>query len=822
MNFKGITLIFQLFLILHRQLSFASPGSCELYNIPSDSFKSLLLVNSIYHQKSLTPITKLFLPLYSSQPISSSSDITSVIIVLHGLNADAYNPFCECFYSLQQYYQNSVDLKKTIIIAPLFAEVGVNGTEWMKQSDPKVDYSNYSSIYWGSSSWMSGINDYYNVTDSFTLLDSLCRYFMDSLQFPSLTKITFSGFSAGAQMISRYSFSTNVYSSKVVLIQYIMSDASTYIYLSPLRPSNSTCTQLFDTSVSHVCTDWIVSSDEIDACPSYDSYKYGISSFPKTTTYSYLAYLSNIDLLNLQVSQYRNKNLNFIFGTGDVCNCNTADFINNKEYCFPNNDQQKCSPTVDLGCCDCYPDGNTNDLSVTCEAMIQGSNRLQRGLNYMSYLQDFYNQYDYKPNYSIVSDLTHDSSKYYLSTAFTSLAFYKNDVNPLDAKLNLISDDLAAIYSAYCLDGSKGGYYFRQGSDNNKWKFHFQGGGWCRSIEECYSKSINNPLGSSLTWPESLSDYTSSSGNTAKFYGLMDNGSANENPFGSWNFVWLLYCDGSSFTSNQEEPLVYNNTKIFLRGKGILDGILYDLEKKYGFLSNAKELIISGTSAGGLAALLHSSYIKSVFKDTNSVRISVLPDAGFFLDHIDYYGEYSFRSSIQSSISVSLWNSTLGGLAGNKCLSTEGRLGSPWKCYFAQYYYKYLTDIDGIWFLQSMYDSSQLSIVYRLSCNMYSTCNSEELQAIDQYHKDIRDTLVSTIFLAFQSSRDGYYLTSCFQHEESCQAFDWYNICINNASPNETFYSWYMKDNTKEVFAIDVDWPNDISCPMNGAIHGSC
>lgn len=390
-----------------------------------------------------------------------------------------------------------------------------------------------------------------------------------------------------------------------------------------------------------------------------------------------------------------------------------------------------------------------------------------------------------------------------------------------DADLHLLSDDVSNRNQAYCLDGSKGGYYIRLGKQTNKWKIHIQGGGWCNTIESCYTKSNGNPLGSSLQWPSKLSQYVSSSGNTAKFYGLMDGNDTN--PYGDWNFVWFTYCDGSSFTSNRDTPLVYNNTNIYLRGNGILKGILEELENQHHFLSSSTEVIVSGTSAGGLASLLHSSFIKSSFLNPNAVRLVIVPDAGFFLDHVNYTGQYAWRETIQSSIVPSLWNSTIGGPAGHQCLTTESHTAEQWKCYFAQYIYKYVTNVDGIWLLQSMYDSSQLNIAFGVSCNLNTTCNADQIAAIDQYHNDLRDTIVSTIYLAHESSRDGYYLTSCFQHEESCQPFDWYDIKINGLSPNETFHNWYTKScKDSSCVAIDVDWPNNLSCAPYSSIHGAC
>jgi hypothetical protein len=102
---------------------------------------------------------------------------------------------------------------------------------------------------------------------------------------------------------------------------------------------------------------------------------------------------------------------------------------------------------------------------------------------------------------------------------------------------------------------------------------------------------------------------------------------------------------------------VGSNAQLYMRGVQILDGILGDLEESFGMLSNATEMIVSGTSAGGLASYLHSGatiqrappraprafahcslrragYIKSLLRA--SARVVAAPDAGFFLDAFSY------------------------------------------------------------------------------------------------------------------------------------------------------------------------------------------
>ena len=41
-------------------------------------------------------------------------------------------------------------------------------------------------------------------------------------------------------------------------------------------------------------------------------------------------------------------------------------------------------------------------------------------------------------------------------------------------------------------------------------------------------------------------------------------------------------------------------------------------------------------------------------------------------------------------------------------------------------------------------------------------------------------------------SRDGHFLTSCNQHEETCRQRDWWGITIGGRTMNSTFQTWYV------------------------------
>eukprot|EP01084_Bolivina_argentea_P232255 391484_1 len=103
--------------------------------------------------------------------------------------------------------------------------------------------------------------------------------------------------------------------------------------------------------------------------------------------------------------------------------------------------------------------------------------------------------------------------------------------------------------TARCLDGSQYFFYFRQGFGDgiNKYQIYLQGGGMCTSYESCYERAQpSNYVGSSL-------DYTEYAWYSADY--LNDNQTTNPLMY-NWNTIWMIYCDGSSFTGNN--MTIYN------------------------------------------------------------------------------------------------------------------------------------------------------------------------------------------------------------------------------------------------------------------------
>lgn len=383
-----------------------------------------------------------------------------------------------------------------------------------------------------------------------------------------------------------------------------------------------------------------------------------------------------------------------------------------------------------------------------------------------------------------------------------------------DAELHMHDPVTAAKFNAYCLDGTRGGFYYRPATSvasQNRWKIHYSGGGWAFDEQSLVSRS-KTLLGSSSFFTPFLSKFWPPEG--AGFYGLMG---VNDTTTADWNFVWLPYCDGTSQTSDRTDPLVVGNVTLMLRGRALLDAHLFELERLYNFLSTATEVIVSGTSAGGLSARLHSSYIKSQLQ-VQGVKIIAAPDASWWWDSPNIKGltPSIWLSSITPALT--LWNATLRG-SGAQCLEELTPVGNASHCFTLPYMHAY-SDVP-FYHIQSMYDTANLGICGGLNCNLVAgQCTEAEESFIQTFHVLMAESLLSAE--AKFGDRDGHYLTSCYQHEQSCRGFDWFGINAGTSTTLEKGFAAFYKNggSDPESRIVDAPWPNDYSCTVGD--HGAC
>lgn len=171
-------------------------------------------------------------------------------------------------------------------------------------------------------------------------------------------------------------------------MRVIIGDCGTYMYFDETRPHES-CSPLTDTGEDHTCEIFEAPSEEqIADCQDYNTYKYGLDLTMLEGSNSYIqTFADDSTRLEQAIADFPSKDVRLLLGNLDVCQCN-VEGQQNPDVCFSSG--ESCAPTLFDGCCDTYPDSTSNVASHTCGALLGGSNRLQRGLNWASYLEHFY------------------------------------------------------------------------------------------------------------------------------------------------------------------------------------------------------------------------------------------------------------------------------------------------------------------------------------------------------------------------------------------------------------------------------------------------
>lgn len=375
----------------------------------------------------------LFMPLFSSHNLSLTQvdpSVTTLAIYLHGLSATAQSYFCTGVAASRG--------RHTLVVSPWHGNEQQNSSYWCSGFGSGACDAGSFSAYWTSSRWLTGGNispgltGAAQYTTSFDIMDALIANLTASLLFPNLRQVSLLGFSAGSQFFSRYAWGSPVgaiaSASNGVPVRYIISDPGTYLYLSPERPG-SDCRPLYNTGVSPVCLNWTTPSpSELVDCPDYNQYKFGISPGLFANLNAYMApYDIDATLRDAATARFGKKSIYFILGEEDACNCNFAGFANS-QYCFPQGKSLDCLPNENggTGCCDTWPDATTsNAMDTGCEAMLQGSQRLQRGLLYVQHLNRVFLARAMGPfPHFTVKGMGHNNSAEYASAPFMELAFY--------------------------------------------------------------------------------------------------------------------------------------------------------------------------------------------------------------------------------------------------------------------------------------------------------------------------------------------------------------------------------------------------------------
>lgn len=214
---------------------------------------------------------------------------------------------------------------------------------------------------------------------------------------------------------------------------------------------------------------------------------------------------------------------------------------------------------------------------------------------------------------------------------------------PFLANMTMQRYDLSAAKNQVCLDGTPGVFYMRNGTGSGARKYyvHYQGGGWCESPADCASRSHSH-LGSSSGYAKgTLAGQVQNHGRGCPSGGYFSTLPDTNPLMYNWNVVYLMYCDGGSFTGSRTAEGLHNHSgdsgaaaatiayPLQYRGKEIREGVQTMLLEQLG-MNRATDVVISGASAGALAVYLTLDLWCDAVKAANPGATCVgMPDCGF-------------------------------------------------------------------------------------------------------------------------------------------------------------------------------------------------
>jgi len=222
---------------------------------------------------------------------------------------------------------------------------------------------------------------------------------------------------------------------------------------------------------------------------------------------------------------------------------------------------------------------------------------------------------------------------------------------------------------ARCMDNTIASYYVRRANNNHaRWLIYFDGGWFCYSKESCHFRQLYSPnLMNSNNFNEKKS-----------LIGIFSS-------LKQYNIIYAPYCSSDLWSGS--------SNKTHSHGHDIFHAIFDDLNSNKDF-QQAKQIIFTGYSAGGLGLLLNLPDLLPKFSPHIDLRIII--DSAWF---IDYPGNINGISKINEGILY--WNTQF---------PSACQLKPQYKCFFGSEAIRFLPSHVSIFVIQSLFDQTQLHL----------------------------------------------------------------------------------------------------------------
>uniref|UniRef100_A0A182MV41 Notum n=1 Tax=Anopheles culicifacies TaxID=139723 RepID=A0A182MV41_9DIPT len=307
-----------------------------------------------------------------------------------------------------------------------------------------------------------------------------------------------------------------------------------------------------------------------------------------------------------------------------------------------------------------------------------------------------------------------------------------------------------------CNDGSQAGFYLRKSPGSRRWVVFFEGGWHCYDHKSCRTRWLKQRhLMTSVQWPE-----------TRDVGGLLS-ALPSENPY--WynaNHVFVPYCSSDSWSGTKVRP----DTRDGLRFMGslIVRQVMSDLVPLGLGHSQGADLLMAGSSAGGLGVMLNLDKVRTFLQNERGLKVSVrgVSDSGWFLDREPYTpGAVAASEAVRQG--WKMWDGALP----QACVAEHTK--EPWRCYFGHRLYNTLKS--PLFVFQWLFDEAQMR-----ADSVGAPVTPQQWDYIHDMGGALRESLnnVSAVFAP-----------SCIGHSVLTKR-DWMKIKIDDISLADALRCW--------------------------------
>ncbi|XP_063682664.1 uncharacterized protein LOC134817454 [Bolinopsis microptera] len=352
---------------------------------------------------------------------------------------------------------------------------------------------------------------------------------------------------------------------------------------------------------------------------------------------------------------------------------------------------------------------------------------------------------------------------------------------------------------ALCNDHTQAKYYIdKKEPGSSKWIIYLESGGGCSTKERCKERYSSSTILMSSKW---LDDYV-------EIDGLDILSSDDENPFSDYNHVYLPYCSSDMYVGMNEKPgssFDKEDGNFVFAGYHIVQGLMADLKNIPE--AQFEDIVLAGSSAGGIGVINHIRLTKGLFLPTFSdVRVRGVVDSSWFINFEDNFLLFWDSTSADELTGYKSFPNMVSDEDTRKQCSLE--YGGMPCCFQADCmeHHMAFTDLE-LLFIQSKND------IYLLQSSLIRSLQSRSLQkkgfdAIALSHvADIASSYSGAMILSVNSTKNtklSYYLTSCLQHVYLAPSSFWSKGQPLNQLDEKGFAEIYqaLKDLDLETFPI--------------------